>query len=119
MAIYTGTSSKNTKNEKQYRRHFVVCIILKVVMFYQSQVTNARIMNDSDPYINTEGVRNKGQHSIGGPSKNQLWALPLSKLFTLRLNVCRGRPAFNLCTCHKIMFYAVTLQLILNSLKSP
>ena len=61
-------------------------------------------MNDSDPYINVESVRNKGQITIGGPSKNQLWVLPFSKSFTLRLNGCRGQSAFNLCTCHKIMF---------------
>ena len=82
MAIYTGTSSNNTKNERQVRRHFVVCYHFKrLLCFYQSQVTNARIMNDSDPYINTEGVGNKGQITIGGPSKNQLWALPFSKSF--------------------------------------
>ena len=51
------------------------------------------MMNDSDPYINAEGVGNKGQITIGGPSKNQLWALPFSKSFTLRLNGCRGRSA--------------------------
>ena len=63
MAIYTGTSSNSTKNEKQYRRHFVVCYYFKgCYVFYQSQVTNARIMNDSEHYINTEGVGNKGQH---------------------------------------------------------
>ena len=61
-------------------------------------------MNDSDPYINAEGVGNKGQITIGGPSKNQLWALPFSKSSTLRLNGCRGRSTFNLCTCHKIKF---------------
>ena len=53
-------------------------------------------MNDSDPYINAEGVRNKGQITIGGPSKNQLWVLPFSRSFTFRLNGCRGQSAFNL-----------------------
>ena len=76
-------------------------------------------MNDSDPYINAEGVGNKGQITIGGSSKKQLWAFPFSKSSTLRLNGCRGRSTFNLCTCHKIKFYAVTLQLILNSLYAP
>ena len=61
-------------------------------------------MNDSDTYIIVEGVRNKGQITIGGPSKNQLWVLPFSKSFTFGLNECRGRPTFNLCTCHMIMF---------------
>ena len=76
-------------------------------MFYQSQVTNARIMNDSDPYINSEGVGSKCQITIGGPSKNQLWALPFSKSFTLRLNGSRGRSVINVCTCHKIMLFTL------------
>ena len=33
-------------------------------------------MNDADPYINAEGVGNKGLTLIGGSSKNKLWALP-------------------------------------------
>ena len=68
-------------------------------------------MNDSDPYINTEGVVNKGQITIGGPSKNQLWVLPF--LFPSHLRVGVGLPLIYVHV-KRVCFYAVTFQLILN-----
>ena len=81
MAIYTGTSSNNTKNEKQYRRHFVACYYFKGCYVLSIPGNECKTNERLRPYINTEGVGNKGQITIGGPSKNQLWALHFSKSF--------------------------------------